>query len=478
MASSNYSGQPSQGNMAKDSQNPGMSHHDSTKSNNRHSKKHHTTTTTIPAVPPAHPRLLQSAQHSLTPVPTIDLEMMPATQGLNEWGAFTGGGICSDYLGTFGLGPLLLRHGRVDDEAGTGRTTGTTPRSLTGRDLVEMERLLRNDPVSFNPMQAISWARLDENVVKAPLPQRDKESIEKGEGPGGSLRGSGGSGGGAEYRQSVSSATASGKACQSAGDDRAAYRTTSNRGISLSTSTPKDVDQRYSGSQGPTASVVGSVDRSASSMDVAGSNECGVSVPPVIVSALDTTRQVDSFDPQVHQQRKRYHRREKRTGPSPVDTYTQQASTYQPSPLPIPSPLSSVPAQPLPSRVAYTVYSTNSTSAQSFHPSTSPPVQDTGLLVRFAPSFQAQFPSEAQLNSHYLSGHAAGHNDYDGRPRPCPAGFACSWTLCGASGFTSTNALVWHVKAEHLLLCPVPGCCNRVFPSWKQVDAHIKNRDA
>ncbi|KAJ4421903.1 hypothetical protein N0V82_003400 [Gnomoniopsis sp. IMI 355080] len=431
----------------------------------------------LPAVPFAQPRLLQSAQQS-NPTPAMDPETLPATQGLNEWGAFTGGSKSSN-SGTFGLGPLLFRHGGVE-ETETATKRGASP-PLSGRDLVEMDRLLRNDPVSFNPMQAISWAKLNEDAVeKATPPQREKELRVRGQGNAASLRKGVSE---AEYEQGVSSPGPSERSRQSGRDGHAMYSTTTTKDTSSSTSTSKDIEQRYSENTKPAPSLVGNMARTFSNMDVAGSNGHGVFVPPGAFSSLSTTHRIDSVQPQVRQQRKHRHRQEKRAGPTRADTYTQQASGYQQSSFPTSSTLVSIPEQPMPAQyqMAYTNYSTESPSNQPSQQPAPPLRQDTGPLPCLAPLCHARFPSEAQRNSHYQTDHAVGPlNNNDGRRPPYPSSdnLICSWPSCGAGRFTSENALMWHVKAEHLLSCPVPQCCNRVFPSRKQVDAHVRNRFA
>lgn len=453
-----------------------ISHHNS--SSNRHmNKRYRTTATMLPAVPFAQPRLLQSApQQNSHPVPSMDPETLPATQGLNEWGAFTGaGGNISSNSGTFGLGPLLFRQGCVEEtETATTTTEGMMSPPLSGRDLVEKDRLLRNDPVSFNPMQAISWAQLDEDVVeKATPPQPEKEAKGGGKENAGSLPKGGG---GVEYEQGVYAPNPSGKSRQSDSNEHTAYNPNTTSVTSLSTSIAKDVQQRHSENKEPEGPPIGN-------MDVARSNEHGVFVPQTTVSSVNTTHRIDSVQPQVRrQQRKHRHRLGKRAGPSPVDTYTQQAPGYQRSSSPTSSALGSIPAQPLPAhyQVAYTNYSTQSPSNHPFHSPASLQRQDVGLFSCPAPSCQAHFPSDAQLNTHYHADHAGGPYSNNGRQPPYPFSntLACSWPSCGAGRFTSENALMWHVKAEHLLLCPVPQCCHRVFPSRKQVDAHVRNRGA
>ncbi|KKY31475.1 hypothetical protein UCDDA912_g08570 [Diaporthe ampelina] len=69
---------------------------------------------------------------------------MEAKKGLNKWGAFDS--LSGSGTGTFGFGPLLFHH--VDE---------------TPRDPYDTTNMMLNDPISFNPMSAISWARLDDS---------------------------------------------------------------------------------------------------------------------------------------------------------------------------------------------------------------------------------------------------------------------------------------------------------------------------
>lgn len=453
--------------MANDPHQPPVSQRDS----NRNGKKHHTMAPALTAVPSAVPRLLQSAQQFI-PAPTFDPAVLPVAQGLNAWGAFTGGSVASDSLsGTFGIGPLLIRHGHADVTEMP--TKGASP-PLTGRDLVEMDRLLRKDPVSFNPMHAISWARLDEDVVEEstkPL-QREKESMGTGPGHAGSLQNAHDE---FEYQQGVSSATTDEGTRQSASDGHGAHSMAINRNTSLNTSRPNDGDQEHA------PSPLGNVARTSSSTDMGRSNENGVvPLPSVAVSFLTTPRRVEPAQHHACQEPDHRHLGEKMIEPS-LNTNTQQASRYPQSSFSTSSTAVLVPAPPLPihHQVAYSNYSTYPSANQSGQPSAPPQRHESGLSLGLTPSCQEQLPSEAQLNSHYQTEHATGRSTYDDHHHSYPISnnLACSWTSCGAGGFTSKNALVWHVKAEHLLQCPVPGCCNRVFPTWRQVNAHVKNRD-
>ena len=45
---------------------------------------------------------------------------------------------------------------------------------------------------------------------------------------------------------------------------------------------------------------------------------------------------------------------------------------------------------------------------------------------------------------------------------------------CDSPGFATREELNWHVKREHLLVCPVLGCRDSAFPSPEVVDCHLK----
>lgn len=102
-------------------------------------------------------------------VPAGDPEAMDAKKGLNEWGAF-GGGDSGIPGGTapFGFGPLLFHHqGSGAGDSGSSEDGDKTASNLStvSRDPFEIDQLLMGDPISFNPLQAISWAKLDEDML-------------------------------------------------------------------------------------------------------------------------------------------------------------------------------------------------------------------------------------------------------------------------------------------------------------------------
>ncbi|KAI1456114.1 hypothetical protein F4805DRAFT_468338 [Annulohypoxylon moriforme] len=46
---------------------------------------------------------------------------------------------------------------------------------------------------------------------------------------------------------------------------------------------------------------------------------------------------------------------------------------------------------------------------------------------------------------------------------------------CDSAGFATKEELNWHVKREHLLLCPVPGCTEGTFSNRDFLDCHLKH---
>lgn len=416
---------------------------------------------------------------------------MPAKRGLNEWGAFTGGGNMASKSGIFGLGPLLFRHGRAHNAETTTSKEASSP--LTGRDLVEMDRLQRSDPVSFNPMRAISWAKLDgdddddnddvgEDVEASPA-QREKR---KRTGNAGSLRNGCD---GLIYQHNITGATETGQPRhQGRLDDHLAFDKSmvTNRGGPSCTFTPRDGQKRFSQNAEPPAAPINHVDTTFPNAVVAAPGGHRVSVPPAALSLSNPTQRINSIQPQHRQQRKHHFIHETQTDQSATGPCARHESSYPPSDTPNTMTSNIFPAQPRNSQkhqqLAYTNYSTAGlSSSQTFHPPSLPlpPQQwDTGLLLCLVSSCQAQFSSEAHLNAHYQAFHASNQFVHGGTQKSYSPSdsLSCSWNLCGAGDFTSNNALMWHVKAEHLLQCPVPGCCGQVFTSKKQMEAHVRNR--
>ncbi|KAI2607832.1 hypothetical protein GGR54DRAFT_633251 [Hypoxylon sp. NC1633] len=54
---------------------------------------------------------------------------------------------------------------------------------------------------------------------------------------------------------------------------------------------------------------------------------------------------------------------------------------------------------------------------------------------------------------------------------------ACLWGdngPCDSAGFATREELNWHVKSEHLLLCPIPGCTEGAFLTRDFLDCHMR----
>jgi hypothetical protein len=45
---------------------------------------------------------------------------------------------------------------------------------------------------------------------------------------------------------------------------------------------------------------------------------------------------------------------------------------------------------------------------------------------------------------------------------------------CDSGGFATREELAWHVKSEHLMLCPVVGCTESLFPTKDLLDCHVR----
>ncbi|KAI1462931.1 uncharacterized protein F4812DRAFT_293610 [Daldinia caldariorum] len=74
---------------------------------------------------------------------------------------------------------------------------------------------------------------------------------------------------------------------------------------------------------------------------------------------------------------------------------------------------------------------------------------------------RAKFSNKRDLETHYSIGHR--HTCLWGDKGPC-----------SSAGFATSEELNWHVKREHLLLCPVPGCAEDTFDSRDLLDCHLK----
>ncbi|KAI1097892.1 hypothetical protein F4804DRAFT_346802 [Jackrogersella minutella] len=74
---------------------------------------------------------------------------------------------------------------------------------------------------------------------------------------------------------------------------------------------------------------------------------------------------------------------------------------------------------------------------------------------------EARFSRKEELDLHSRVGHS----------------HICLWGNngpCDSAGFATREELNWHVKREHLLLCPVPGCTEGAFVSGDILNCHMK----
>ena len=76
------------------------------------------------------------------------------------------------------------------------------------------------------------------------------------------------------------------------------------------------------------------------------------------------------------------------------------------------------------------------------------------------PHCDAKFSEEDELQDHVNTVHS----------------HTCNWASCRVPGFKTREGLNWHVKAEHLLICPVRGCgeSENDFQTKKILDSHIR----
>lgn len=418
-------------------------------------------------------------------VPDLDPEAMPAKRGLNEWGAFNGGGgsgtTGASAGSTFGFGPLLFHHAGIEQQIGDEPDSLQLPTQKKmgmEMDSFEMDQLLLNDPISFNPMQAISWAKLDdESLDETSQTGRSAYAVDSGRS---------GSGRPTQHAQRGRTSTASTKSRHGRREDHNNHHAAAQMNSVSASSEPRNNNTYASYAVGrgaeyanPGASPVGTISQTFSAVrlqtpDVTDGRSSFVPPGPAHVSGSNSS-QVGSGQPGQRQQRKHRHRHGTKNsphiGPSPTQSeaaFHQQA--YQQPPPPPPPPLyppsaaihsqNAIPlAQPGPYPNTYQASAPYPHPTSSLPPSHHPGLQgQADLFLCLGPYCSARFPSEHELNTHYRAEHS----------------LACSWASCGAAGFTSNNALVWHVKAEHLLLCPVPGCCDRVFANRKALDGHVR----
>lgn len=436
---------------------------------------------------------------------------MPAKQGLNDWGAFTGGASSGDYdaaSSTFGFGPLLFHHGgseQLDDDGDDETCSSTTQERKNGQmargaDAFEMDRLLLNDPISFNPLQAISWAKLDYEPAADEDKGKGSSSASAGIGRDGSGGGGGGSGAvGFQQPADNGGFGASSRHDARQRDDYAGNHPNTHVSIasSMNTEVPEDnmhvsyAASRAAESSEPSQSPIGTMSQTFSSVSLQQTPNTSdgrsiTFVPPQKPTSSVPTPNTSHGAGQhgQRQQRKHRHRHGTKTNHAEPSWSKTQNESYQqhqqqqgyPAPLSTALPTSageavpsSVPVQqhpfPLAPQTSYnSTYQTTCATPyttvplQATNQQTQPPPAADHLFLCLGPYCSARFATEAELNAHYRAEHS----------------LTCSWASCGASGFTSNNALVWHVKAEHLLLCPVPGCCDRVFASKKALEGHVR----
>lgn len=388
-------------------------------------------------------------------VPSADPDVMEAKKGLNKWGAFDS--LSGSGTGTFGFGPLLFHH--VDE---------------TPRDPYDTTSMMLNDPISFNPMSAISWARLDDSPDSIDELDGDLSSATRAAAAGaGSSRRDGSSSSRAGYVDSPASTTASPRHGSGASyaSDVSDSRTSSVAGSSVgnisrtfSDTSLVSPDTERSTAAAPTAFTSPSNSRAPNPLagqqqqqqqqqrlgrQTEASVQYGTHQPqqqayptqqPPSNRGSASNRATPSHQPyssqsyaqarpQQQTQPSNRHRHQQRQQQQQQNTQSRPQQQQQQQP---PAPTASFPAQQAPAT--------------------------TDLLLCLGPHCSARFPTEQELTAHYRAEHA----------------FTCTWTTCSAASFTSSNALAWHVNAEHLLMCPVPGCCGATFGSKRALDGHLK----
>lgn len=439
-----------------------------------------------------------------------DPEAMDAKKGLNEWGAFGGGGSGGGAggPGTFGFG-LFHHHGTGGDSGSSEDEDKTPSTSTVSRDPFEIDQLLMGDPISFNPLQAISWAKLDDEPMEEDeggvggrsetMADMDVEcgnrfidyspeqaagdtsgfqQVRHGDYPVHKI--------GCSPATSTGSTMMSGEAVQRGRTRNSPYggyaadhspngnvsQTRSTVTLSSQTTEPTDV---YNNSSDNNSTVVPAV------------------LPPT-GRVSETKGSHGTGSRQQNRERRQRHRQPRETKKSsgahvvttisapaaqhsyPNDPYQQQNYAFPPPPPPpsfaslLPPAFHQPPAvfQPelqyqqqalLPPPPPSPAYGSYAIAKPCPPPGQQQQQQQQQLLLLcLAPNCSARFRCEPELNAHYRAEHS----------------FMCNWASCKSASFTSNNALVWHVKAEHLLLCPVPGCCDRVFSSKKALDGHVR----
>lgn len=395
-------------------------------------------------------------------VPSADPDSMEAKKALNKWGALDS--LSGSGTGTFGFGPLLFHH--VDE---------------TPRDPYDTTNMMLNDPISFNPMSAISWARLDESPDSVDELDADQSSTAQkpdiavaataAAGTGGSSRQDGSSsshagyvdspastpasprhGSGASYASDVSGSRTSSVAGSSVGNISRTFSDTSlvspdtersSAGVPPaftsppSSRTPHPHPSQQQQRQGSQAEVPVQyrTHQSQQQQQAYPTQKPTSSKSPTSHRAPAghqpyTSESYTHTRPQQHAQHSNRHRHQQQQQQQQQTSQARQPQQPQPQLQQAPAPPPSLPA----------------------HQAT------TDFLLCLGPHCSARFPTEQELAAHYRAEHA----------------FTCTWTSCSAASFTSSNALAWHVNAEHYLVCPVPGCCGAMFASKRALDGHLK----
>lgn len=352
------------------------------------------------------------------------LEARPAAQSLHAWDSLAS----SEPRSTLGLGPLLFQAagcpGDIDTEPPIVSSSGQE--TMREANTLEMDWLLQSDPISFNPLHAISWAKLEdgllEEVVSSDMIARPMTGCEASKIP-------------AQADTATSEFQYHGKECSSAGLETSITTASANL-FPVSNMTSNPATPR------PSPAVF---------------------VDPCVQSAGEGSAQQLKNREQLGQRPPRKHNRQvstMRSETTPVDrqAHPQRQASRQPF-------LAQSSQQ---SMVTSHISPQHTSAVATFQPLPAPPITPCTLSLPFpdqdniflclGPYCAARFPTETELNAHFRASHS----------------LACSWASCRAAGFTSNNALMWHVKAEHLLLCPVPGCCDRVFSSKRALDGHVK----
>ncbi|KAF3763209.1 hypothetical protein M406DRAFT_73833 [Cryphonectria parasitica EP155] len=477
--------------------NGGPPHVSGSKHNMKQHRIHSLRETHIPRVTAARQRLVTSATES-GPVAAPDVR---PEQGLTEYRAFTGGarGSASNpSRATTGLGHLLLRNnnvnsGRADaEEAETQPSPPSVPtqkpQEIVARDIdaFEQHRLVQNDPISFNPLAAISWAIGDDSVEDKSRKQCDFAACGD-EGRPVSQRHSRPLPTSAKGKSRQRSRKSGEKDAQSIAPLAAAVSRSADKRI-VDRVEPDPLPYRKMLNTFPT--------RPQQITDTAQS--CTPHMSPSTPSRVlrSHTRQASSQQPsveplqhpQIPEERGFRHRIGARTdefgasaGSSPSASDAQQTSypslpaqvcmapmtdfsvaqppMVEPQTMPFqgnimqPQHQVSLPQYPLP---------------QYASPSPPPPPPPPR---QYRPE-QQQDPHQC-LTSHYCS--TSFPTEIQLNPNDCARqNHACNWMPCNSTGFTSENALMWHIRAEHLMRCPKPGCCNERFPTKKQLEMHVR----